>query len=189
MRVISGIARGRKIRAPKGLELRPTSDRVKESLFNIIMDRVEGSRFLDLFSGTGNVGIEALSRGASEVTFVEKNPRFLRIIRENLSLLGIGVKGEIILSGALEYIRKAAREEKRYDIIFLDPPYKSDILEREIWPLLGGAEILAPGGMIIVEHFFKKKLEPVSGKMELKDEYRYGETLLSLFISGKDDEA
>lgn len=188
MRVISGIAKSRRIRSPKGLELRPTSDKVKESLFNIIRERVEGSRFLDLFSGTGNVGIEALSRGASEVTFVEKNPRFLRIIRENLSLLGLELKGEITLSGAGEYIRRAAREGKRYDIIFIDPPYKSDILEREIWPLLGDTKILAQGGIIIVEHFFKKRLESISGKMMLKDEYRYGETLLSLFISAKDGE-
>jgi 16S rRNA (guanine(966)-N(2))-methyltransferase RsmD len=188
MRVISGIARGRRIRAPKGMEVRPTSDRVKESLFNIIMDRVKESRFLDLFSGTGNIGIEAISRGADWVTFVERDPRFLKVIRENLSLLGLESRGEIISSGAAEYIKRGAREGKRFNIIFVDPPYKSDILEKEIFPLLGESEILASDGVVVVEHYFKKKLPDSAGKLIHGDDYRYGDTMLSLYESGNSKE-
>ncbi|MBI5745770.1 MAG: 16S rRNA (guanine(966)-N(2))-methyltransferase RsmD [Nitrospirae bacterium] len=188
MRVISGIARGRKIRAPKGMELRPTSDRVKESLFNIIRDRVEGCRFLDLFSGTGNIGIEAISRGAAWVTFVERDPRFLKSIRENLSLIGLESGCEIISSGAAEYIKKGAKEGKQFNIIFVDPPYKSDILEKEIFPLLGETEILAKGGVVVVEHYSKKKLPDGAGKLIHGDDYRYGDTMLSLYESSNSEE-
>ena len=188
MRVISGIAKGRKIRAQKGMELRPTSDKVKGSLFNIIRDRVVGGRFLDLFSGTGNIGIEALSRGAAQVTFVEKEHRLLKIIRENLSLLGLESGFEIISSCAAEYIKRGAREGRKYDIIFIDPPYKSDILEKEIFPLLEEEEILATRGLVIVEHYFKKKLPVSTGRLIHGDDYRYGDTMLSIYISRDNEE-
>src|SRR5438046_7649966 len=126
MRVIGGIHRGRRLRAVRGLAVRPTSDRLRETLFNILAPRIGGSRFLDICAGSGAVGIEALSRGATEVTFIERSRQACVAIEANLASLGI-TRSTIIKHDAAASLKKLARESAQFDLVFFDPPYASEI--------------------------------------------------------------
>ncbi|WP_066639312.1 16S rRNA (guanine(966)-N(2))-methyltransferase RsmD [Desulfolucanica intricata] len=180
MRVISGIARGRRLKPPKGLKIRPTADRVKEALFNIIRDRVKDSIFLDLFAGTGNIGIEALSRGAARVVFVEYHYRTLQLIRSNLELTGFVGFAELVQGNVPLCFEHLKRLENGYHLIFLDPPY----LKNLITPTLEGISkynFLIQGGLVIVE---SSKLENVPQKidnLQLQRQEKYGDTCLSFY--------
>ena len=123
MRVIAGSARRLHLKTPEGLETRPTTDRIKETLFNILMPEIPGSRFLDLFAGSGGIGIEALSRGASEAVFVENNRKAAGIIRENLAFTKLSDRARVLGSDALSAIRQLSGHG-RFDLIFMDPPYQ-----------------------------------------------------------------
>lgn len=127
MRVITGIARGRRLKEPQGLETRPTTDRVKEGIFSSIQFEIEGRRVLDLFGGTGQMGIEALSRGAAHCTFVDLRKEAVGIIRENLKLTGLEGQATVVQGDALTFLTRC---REKYDVIFLDPPYASDLLKR-----------------------------------------------------------
>ena len=120
MRVITGIARGRRLKEPQGLETRPTTDRVKEGIFSSIQFEIEGRRVLDLFGGTGQMGIEALSRGAAHCTFVDLRKEAVGIIRENLKLTGLEGQATVVQRDALAFLTRC---REKYDVIFLDPPY------------------------------------------------------------------
>lgn len=183
MRVIAGVAKKRKLKTPKGLALRPTADRVKEALFNILKDRVEGCSFLDLFAGTGNVGIEALSRRAAKVTFIDNSPRSIRFIKDNLRLCGLENRAEVIRADAFEYVKRKIEQEKRYDIIFIDPPYRADLLEAFL-PLLGKSSLLKDDGVMMIEHSRKIELPAIIGRLMLLKSYLYGDTVLSLYCKG-----
>ena len=128
MRVITGSARGRRLGELKGMETRPTTDKVKESIFNCIQFDVEDARVLDLFAGTGQLGIEALSRGAKSALFVDKRADAVKLVRENLALCRLEENAQVICGDSLAVARHAEREE--FDIIFLDPPYESGLLEQ-----------------------------------------------------------
>src|SRR5215510_2161729 len=127
MRVIGGTHRGRRLRTPAGLEVRPTSDRLRETLFNILAPRIELSRFLDICAGSGAVGIEALSRGASDVIFIERSRRACSMIQTNLSALGIARNATILSRDAIAALKYLKEEHKQLDIVFFDPPYASEI--------------------------------------------------------------
>lgn len=118
MRVITGTARGRRLKEPQGMDIRPTTDKVKESMFSILQFDIEGRRVLDLFGGTGQLGIEALSRGASEVVFVDKSAAALKLIRENLELCGLSDRARVRNGDSLAYLRSG----EKFDLVFLDPP-------------------------------------------------------------------
>ena len=180
MRVIAGIAKKRRLKAPKGLTVRPTADRVKEALFNILKDKIEDCSFLDLFAGTGNIGIEALSRGAARVTFIDYSPRSIRFVKENLILCRFEDKAEVIQVDAFEYVKKQIKPHERYDIVFIDPPYRADLLEI-LLPLLGRSSLLKDEGVMVIEHSQKIKLPAVIGRLTLFKSYRYGDTTLSLY--------
>jgi len=156
MRVIAGIYRSRILKSLKGLELRPTSDRLRETLFNVLAPRIAGARFLDLFAGTGAVGIEALSRGASEVVFIEKHARAAALIRKNLDSLGIRSGATVFAMDALRGLEKLAALSKSgsapFDLIFLDPPYIAAEEYSRVLEFLGSADLLAPDGIVIAEH-------------------------------------
>jgi 16S rRNA (guanine966-N2)-methyltransferase len=178
MRIIGGKARGRQIRLPAGCGIRPTADRVKESLFNILHP-VEGTYFLDIYAGCGNVGLEALSRGARGSVFVEKNPRLVEAIRENLRLLGFEGQGEVIAAGAQQGLRRLGKRGDRFDILFADPPYDEDILP-EILRCLEGAELLAENGIIVLQHSVREDpKESLAQALVMTDQRRYGDTRLS----------
>ena len=126
MRVITGTARGRRLKELQGMETRPTTDKVKESLFSIIQFDIEGRRVLDLFAGTGQLGIEALSRGAAEAVFVDRRPDAVRLVQENLALCGFTDRARVKSGDALAYLKSG----EKFDLIFLDPPYGTGMLEK-----------------------------------------------------------
>lgn len=180
MRVIAGQAKGIKLKSLKGLDTRPTSDRVKESLFNILAPYIEGSKILDLFSGTGNLGIEAISRGASFAYLVEKNKKCFNIIKENITKAKLNSKINILIKDAFIALKEFGKINESFDIIFMDPPY----LKGFIIPCLQeihSNNILNDNGFIVIEHDVKDILpEKVQNLVKIK-ERRYGNTMISFY--------
>jgi 16S rRNA (guanine966-N2)-methyltransferase len=180
MRIIGGDAKGRRIYSPKKNKIRPTSDGIKESLFNIIQE-VSGKSFLDLFAGCGNVGLEALSRGAAKVVFVEKNPVMVNAIKRNLLELGINNKYQILETEAAKGIKKLQRKGEKFDFIFADPPYEKGFV-REIFQYLGEGEMIYSDGVVIFQHSVREDIPgTLTGTFMLTDQRRYGDTRISFF--------
>lgn len=150
MRVISGQARGLKLKAPEGLETRPTTDRIKESLFNIMAPDLYGCVFLDLFSGSGGIGIEALSRGAEKVVFVDSSPKSIAVIKDNLSRARLEDKAQVICGDVIFIIKSLAAKGVTFDIIYLDPPYGHGLAEASI-EAIARAGLLKENGYIAAE--------------------------------------
>src|SRR5258708_427223 len=156
MRVIAGTYRSRILKSLKGLALRPTSDRLRETLFNVLAPNLAGSRFVDLFAGTGAIGIEALSRGAAEVVFIENHPPAATLIRRNLESLGINSGVTVLAVDALRGLALLAARKKvaepGFDCIFLDPPYAAAEEYSRVLEFLGSPNLLAPGGIVVADH-------------------------------------
>jgi 16S rRNA (guanine966-N2)-methyltransferase len=184
MRIIGGEARGRVVRLPAGSRIRPTADRVKESLFNIL-HFVEGSSFLDLFAGSGNVGLEALSRGARFATFVEKDIRLVRALQGSLVQLGFTARAEVVAADAEKGLGRLIQRGVRFDIVFADPPYDQGlILEIMAWPDMRKA--LPENGIIVLQHSAREIPEGLQAQpWVVADQRRYGDTVLS-FLKGTD---
>ena len=176
MRVISGTARGRKLKELQGMETRPTTDKVKESLFNIIQFDIEGRRALDLFGGTGQLGIEALSRGAGGCTFVDQRREAAALIRENLRLCGLSDHARVVQGDALSFLASC---REKFDLVFLDPPYGSGLLE-EALKQLEKFDILREYGIIMCESAAEWTLPPLASPYEWGREYRYGKIKLTV---------
>lgn len=181
MRIISGSMKGRKLYAPSGLGVRPTSDKVKEALFNILSDRMEGAAFLDLFAGTGSVGIEALSRGAKEVVFVEKSKKHIGFLKKNLSLTTVEGRSAVFSMEADEFLKK--KKAGPFDFIFIDPPYEGKEIEKTL-PLLVDGDMITDDGTVIIQHFHKKVLPDQIGQLVFLKRHKYGETVLSFYGKG-----
>lgn len=182
MRVISGSFKGRRLTAPNGLTIRPTPDKVKGAIFNILGDRIIESSFLDLFAGTGAIGIEALSRGAKEVVFVDNNTKAINTIKKNLNNCQSSIVNRqlsIIKGDAVEFIKKT---DNQFDFIFIDPPYKTDLGEKALIEI-SSFNILKEDGELIWEHYYKKitNYELQITNLKLKRTIRYGDTALSFF--------
>ncbi|MBQ7460334.1 MAG: 16S rRNA (guanine(966)-N(2))-methyltransferase RsmD [Oscillospiraceae bacterium] len=176
MRVITGEARGRKLREPVGMDIRPTTDMVKESIFNIIQFGLEGARALDLFAGTGQLGIEALSRGAAECVFVDRSEEALKLVRENLKLTGLESRARVVRGDSLAYLRSG----EKFDVVFIDPPYDTDLLEKSL-NFATGFDILRENGIIICESRKNKAIpQPERDGYSVK-EYKYGKIKLTVF--------
>ena len=187
MRITAGNLKGKRINfkkaqkaAKKENALRPTSSKVRESIFNIIGALISDSQFVDLYAGTGAVGIEALSRGASTVFFVESDRKRTEQIEKMLKDCGYLSRADIIRGEASAFIAKAVKEGLKFDIVFLDPPYHTGELEY-ILPQLSGGEMLNDKGIIIAEHLSKKKLPDEIGNFVQKKAYKYGDTMLTLY--------
>ena len=177
MRVIAGTARSVPLKTREGLDTRPTTDRVKESIFNIIQFEIEGREVLDLFGGSGQMAIEALSRGASGADIVDCSPEAVAVIRENLKRTRLSDRARVIRADYLDYL-KACR--KQYHIIFLDPPYHEKFLESAI-KRISEIDILKSGGIIVSERPAEKALNmDCPGLLRSKD-YRYGKTAVTIF--------
>jgi 16S rRNA (guanine(966)-N(2))-methyltransferase RsmD len=180
MRVIGGSAKGRRLRAPKGRKVRPTADRVKAALFNILPHDLSGLTALDLFAGSGNVGIEALSRGAAAATLVEVAPEVAAVVRENLERLGFADRCCVLNMPVARALRSLARDAKRFDLIFMDPPYGQGWVERILAMLQEGA-LLSDGAAVVAEHGARDPLAERYGVLALHDRRRYGDTFLSFY--------
>ena len=177
MRVITGKARGVQLKTPEGLKTRPTSDRVKEALFSIIQFDVPNTRVLDLFGGTGQLGIEALSRGAKSAVFVDADEKACNLIKENLRRCKMESNAQVVRSDYLDYLRRC---RQKFDIILLDPPYAEVFLENAL-KMISEIDILESGGIIVAERpVGKPLLWEFSGFSRSKD-YKYGQTLLTLY--------
>jgi 16S rRNA (guanine(966)-N(2))-methyltransferase RsmD len=180
MRVISGKFRGRKLRGPKGFRLRPTGDRLKETLFDILGPAVSGTVFLDVFAGTGAVGLEALSRGAREVVFIESSGEAADLIRRNLELCGVAAAYRIIQRDVFAALRALGRQGFRADTVFLDPPYEwqvyPDLLDNVFRADLAGRE-----SRVIVEHHCKADLPENDERFERTRVVRQGDKCLSFY--------
>jgi 16S rRNA (guanine966-N2)-methyltransferase len=178
MRVIAGTHKGRRLASPRAPGLRPTSDKVREALFSILHPYLPGARFLDLYAGTGAVGIEALSRGAQRAVFVESDPGAYRLLRRNLADCGLQDAGEPYSGTAEAFLREAA-SHRPYDIVFADPPYRGG----DTGQLLRAFEQipLRETSLIVLEHASKSPLPAQTGRLTRVRQYRYGDTTLSLF--------
>jgi 16S rRNA (guanine(966)-N(2))-methyltransferase RsmD len=183
MRIIAGSFRSRTLDAPPGYETRPTSDRLRETLFNVLAPRVEGARFLDLYAGSGAVGIEALSRGAAQVEFVEKAPGALKALRANLAKLGITSNFQIDSGSVAGALRRLNKARGVFDLIFLDPPYDA---ADEYETALGSLEsVLASGGLAIAEHRRKVKLGDRYGALGRTRLLEQGDASLSFYAAAQ----
>ncbi|MDA8236100.1 MAG: 16S rRNA (guanine(966)-N(2))-methyltransferase RsmD [Clostridia bacterium] len=180
MRVITGRAKGRQLKAPKGMNTRPTSDRVKEALFNVLGGKVENARFLDLFAGSGNVGIEALSRGAIEVFFVENNLKALKVIKENLELTGFQRQSQIISNDVIKALDALGRQQAQFDLVFVDPPYLKGY-EQGVLDKINHYRLLAEGGILVIESSKRDQLPDEVGEIEHYRSQHYGDTCLSYY--------
>jgi 16S rRNA (guanine966-N2)-methyltransferase len=176
MRVTGGTGRGRRLKVPAGDRVRPTSDKVKQALFNILGDRIGGARFLDLFAGTGGIGIEAMSRGAARAVFVDDSRKSLDAVRHNIEQAGFGDRAQVIAAKAESFVRKT---EERFDIVFLDPPYTTEI--QPLLELIAGTGLLASGAVVVAEHFKKQRSSERAGDLSLFREAVYGDTVLAFY--------
>ena len=177
MRVISGQYRGRKLKEPADNAVRPTTDKVKESIFNIIQFDIEGRRVLDLFAGTGQLGIEALSRGAREAIFVDASAEHVKLVKENPQRAGIEEGAAVIRADAPDFLGRG----DKFDLIFLDPPYETDLLIKCL-NIINQFDILKDNGIIVCESSEKKELPELSPPYGRYREYRYGKIKITLYV-------
>lgn len=179
MRVIAGSAKGKRLKVPPG-KIRPLSGQAKQALFNILATRIPGSYFLDLFAGTGSVGIEALSRGAAFSIFVELDKKTVQAIRENLNHCGFSDRAEVYALDVLRAIKILKRKGKKFDIIFIGAPYGSPHLEKALCELSEGS-LLRTGGVAVAEHRKQHRLSEEYGVIKAFREAKYGETILTFY--------
>jgi 16S rRNA (guanine(966)-N(2))-methyltransferase RsmD len=163
------------------MQIRPTSDRLRETLFNVLAPRIEGTRFLDLCAGSGAIGIEALSRGATHVTFVDRSRKMCGLIESNLDLCKVPEdETEVVMAEAAEYLRRmASRAESRWNIVFFDPPYAIDYLP--VLAAFGAGALLEPEGVLVVEHHHKNELKDAIGEIRRWRILRQGDSALSFY--------
>ncbi len=180
MRVIAGTAKKRRLKSPGNLPVRPTADRVKESLFNIISPQIPGCAFADLFAGTGGVGIEALSRGAAKVIFVEKDSRAAGLVKQNIDLTGLRDGAEIMLDDFEQALRRVSQRSEKFDIIFADPPYRQG-LAAMVLNTLARYPVWQLNTIVILETDAKEILPEDTGVFKLWRREKYGDTALSFY--------
>ena len=191
MRVVTGEAKGRKLKAPKTIGTRPIIDRVKTALFDILADEVEDIRFLDLFGGVGGVGIEALSRGATSATFIEMNHKVLQILRENLQITGLADRAETIHGDAFKFLQHhehgtlqhPLEQQWHYEIIYVAPPQYQEMAARALG-ILDSSPLVPDNGLVIVQIHPKERPGVAAvpcQRLKLTDERRYGSTLLMFY--------
>lgn len=181
MRVITGSARGRKLNAPEGLDVRPTTDKVKEGIFSAIQFDIENAVVLDLFAGSGQMGIEAISRGAEKAVFVDNSQRALKCVNENLRSLKFEKYADVINRDSYDYIKHINR---KFDIVILDPPYRYNHINN-ILPFV--AEKLNNGGYIICEYEKEAVIDNIPESLHIKKTYRYGKIIVTILYKNSDE--
>ena len=180
MRILGGAAKGRKLVVVKAKGIRPTRDKVKESIFGMIQGHVEGRIVLDLFAGTGNLGLEALSQGASKAIFVEKDRACLGALTRNRDLCGFSDRTEIIGLDAEVALKVLSRRGEKVDLVFIDPPYESGLTDKTL-RFIDAHDMVSEGGMIVVEHGSAETPSPPRKRLSLQKRKRHGDTAVSIF--------
>jgi 16S rRNA (guanine(966)-N(2))-methyltransferase RsmD len=180
MRIIAGELKGRRLRTLEGLKIRPTSDRLRETLFNILAPRISDARFLDLCAGSGAVGIEAFSRGAASVTFIESSRRAASLIEENLEHCGVAAQAQVHNRDALAALKLLSGKDAQFDIIYFDPPYESHIYS-PVLELIGKTALLARGGVLVAEHRGAAILNRDYGDLRPYREVKQGDSRLTFY--------
>ena len=183
MRVIAGTAKGFRLRAPAGDATRPTLDRLRETLFNILMPQLPQSRFLDLFAGSGANGIEALSRGAATAVFVDQAPECIQVIRENLEHTRLGDRAEILACDYIRALSMLAERKQKFDLIFLDPPYQAGLTGEALRAIVKG-DLLEKDGWVIVEHSAKTPCPSVEGLSPFREKSTHVTTMTFMTLEG-----
>ncbi|MHB8840221.1 MAG: 16S rRNA (guanine(966)-N(2))-methyltransferase RsmD [Candidatus Aquicultor sp.] len=180
MRVIAGTARGRKLHSPKGQAIRPTSDRVKEAVFNIIGGRVNEANVLDLFAGTGGLGIEALSRGAKAAYFIDTGNEAIHLIKKNLEATGLGDAAVVVKADADKAVKRLTKDGAKFDLIFLDPPYRISVSFLDAILIALGHHVLQSDGLLVLEHSAKLEPRAVEG-LGVESTRVYGDTAITFY--------
>lgn len=180
MRVIAGIAKGRRLVAPKGTDTRPTSDRVKEAIFNIIGPEVTDANVLDVFAGTGNLGIEALSRGAKEAYFIDSSTTAIGALNKNLEATGLKERAVVIKADAEKALKRLAKEARKFDLIFLDPPYRISVLFLDAILFILASDLLVSEGLLILESDSRSEVRAVEG-LQVESTRIYGDTAVTFY--------
>lgn len=183
VRVIAGALKGRWLVTPRGATTRPTADQVRIALMDTLGPWLPDARLLDLFAGAGGVGFEALSRGAAHVTFVERDPRAIAALVENIRTLDLEPRTSVARGDVARQLERLAGEGRRFEIVFLDPPYATDDCER-VLAALGDGAVLAPAGIVIAQHMTKRRPAPEYGVLRAFRDRRFGETTLTFFRAG-----
>lgn len=174
MRVITGTARGKKLKEPSNYDIRPTTDMVKEAIFNIIQFDIEGRRVLDLFAGTGQLGIECLSRGAKEVTFVDQSKEAVSLVKSNLKLCGL--EGRVVQDDSIAFLSRGGK----FDVILIDPPYATNLINKAL-SVINSVDILSEGGIIVCESSREKELFAMENPYFMKKTYNYGKVKITTY--------
>lgn len=189
MRVITGTARGIKLTAPEGDHTRPTAERVKEAVFSMLQFEIEGRRVLDLFAGSGQLGIEALSRGAAEAVFVDASKEAVSVLKQNLLRTKLALKGEILCTDSEKFLR-ASRNKRKFDLIFLDPPYALGLVPSALEALLSG-NLLIPGAILVCETAKPEDVfggkESLAGRFTVRREAKYGAAYITVLTLCEED--
>ena len=173
LRVVGGEARGRRLKTPKGI--RPTQGIVKEAIFNLVGPAIDGVHVLDLFAGSGALGIEALSRGAAGVTFVDREPRGLAILRQNLDALDLKARAHVVRGDVVRWLETSPDQVKQAGFVFMDPPYEDPVLDRA----LRAIDRVPTGATVVVEHSRRQEL-PALTRLQVDRQRRYGDTMVSV---------
>ncbi len=182
MRVITGTARGCRLKEPADYKIRPTTDKVKEAIFNIVQFDIEGREILDLFAGTGQLGIEAISRGAKSVTFIDESRDAIKLVRDNLKSSNTENAARVIQTDALSFLQRG----EKFDVIFMDPPYDSGVLEKALQNAMA-FDILKENGIIVCESEFAQNLPELTPPYCKMREYKYGKIKITLYSKKYDN--
>lgn len=187
MRIIAGTSRGRRLISPADKSIRPTGDRVKEAVFSMLTYEIPGSKVLDLFAGTGSLGLEALSRGAEFVTFVENSRKSLNVLKQNISITGFEGQCEVINDDALRALEGFEKAGRVFDLIFIDPPYMENLYQKVLFCIVKYG-IIRKGGIIVVEHPAAMRADDFHIQLKQLKRKRYGNTAISIYTRGDDYE-
>ncbi len=186
MRIIAGAYKGRRLVTPRGAVTRPTADQVRIALMDTLMPWLPGARFLDLFAGAGGVGLEALSRGAAHVTFVERDGRAVAALRDNVAALGVAGAARVVRDDVLRALAALRRDGERFGVAFLDPPYEAGLTTPTLVSLGEGA-VLTAGALVVAQHPTKRAPAETAGVLRAFRTRRFGETTLTFFRAGSYD--
>ena len=180
MRIIAGAYKGRRLVTPRGSVTRPTADQVRIALMDTLMPWLPGARLLDLYAGAGGVGLEALSRGAAQVTFVERDARAVTALRDNVAALGVAAAARVVRGDVAHAVARLARDGESFGLVFLDPPYEADLTTPTL-AALGDGAVLADGALVVAQHLTKRAPAEMIGVLRAFRARRFGETTLTFF--------